>query len=283
MKALQDWQAQVSACRQARQRRDETVWRKLADWYDTWVKHNDYVELVLSRLPIPLEAETRVLEIGPGSGAFTLPLASTAREVVALEPSSAMRQVLERKLAKAGLTNVRIIPEWVEKGLTDVDGSFDLTLASHSLYNVKPITDVMRALVSLSRHTVVLMGAGEQPEWYRRIHRRFRGHDRTPSPHLGHFYPALLELGVYADVEVVWASANYVYESEEALVDWWAHHLHLDGDHREALQAALLPYAERRGSEIGIYGRRRMALLTIDSKRSICNGNGGRAARHNNQ
>jgi SAM-dependent methyltransferase len=280
MKALQDWQAQVSACRQARQRRDETVWRKLADWYDTWVKHNDYVELVLSRLPIPLEAETRVLEIGPGSGAFTLPLASTAREVVALEPSSAMRQVLERKLAKAGLTNVRIIPECVEKGLNDVDGSFDLMLASHSLYNVEPIADVIRALVSLSRHTVVLMGIGEQPEWYRRIHRRFRGRNRMPSPHLRHFYPVLLELGVYADVEVVWASANYVYESEEALVDWWAHHLHLNGDHREALRVALLPYAERRGDDIGIYERRRMALLTIDSKRSICNGNGRQAARN---
>ncbi len=280
MKALKDWQARVSACRQARQRRDETVWRKLADWYDTWVEHNDYVELVLSRLPIPLGAETRVLEIGPGSGAFTLPLASTVREVVALEPSLAMRQVLERNLARAGLTNVRIVPERVEEGLGDVDGPFDLTLASHSLYNVEPIADVMRALVSLSRHTVVLMGVGEQPDWYRRIHRRFRGRDRMPSPHLRHFYPALLELGVYADVEVVWASANYVYEHEEALIDWWAHHLHLNGDRREALRAALLPYAERRGDNIGIYGRRRMALLTIDSRRSICNDNGRQAARN---
>lgn len=248
------------------------MWRRLAGWYDEWVEHNDYVDVVLSRIPTQLGRRTRVLEIGPGSGAFTLPMASSAGKVVAIEPSPAMRKALRLNLAKADLTNVRVIPECVEEGLADLQGAFDLALASNSLYNVEPIDDVIRKLVGTARHVVILMGVGDQPRWYRRLHRRFRGAERLSSPHLGHFYPVLLELGIFADVEVVWTSANYVYESEDDLLDWWAFHLHLGRGRRQELRSALLPLAERRGNRIGIYGRRRMALLTIDSVRNACGG-----------
>ncbi len=269
MTALRRWQEHVTACREARKREDAAMWHRLADWYDKWVEHNDYVDVVLSRLPTQLGRRTRVLEIGPGSGAFTLPLASSVGQVVAVEPSRAMREALRRNIAEADLTNVDVLPERVEEGLADVEGSFDLALASNSLYNVEPIDDVMRRLVGIARHSVILMGIGDQPEWYGKLHRRFRGADRVPSPHLGHFYPVLLELGIFADVEVVWISANYVYESEEDLLDWWAFHFHLGKDRHSELRSALLPLAERRGNRIGIYGRRRMALLRIESGRSF--------------
>ncbi len=269
MSALSEWREQVSACRKARERDDGAMWQRLAGWYDTWVQNNDYVDLVLSRLPVPLGRDTRILEIGPGSGGLTLPMAAAGAEVVGVEPSPAMREALAQNLAAANLENVRVIPERVEDGLTDVRGTFDLALASHSLYNVVPIDAVLRRLVRLARHTLVLMGVGDQPSWYRALHRDFRGVKRVPSPHLAHFYPALLEMGLLADVEIVWASANYVYESEEDLVEWWAFHLRVNGDHRGALRHRLLELAERRGSRIGIYGRRRMALLTMEGGRAV--------------
>jgi ubiquinone/menaquinone biosynthesis C-methylase UbiE len=264
MNALTTWRERVKACREARRRDDGAMWKRLAGWYDTWVKNNDYVDVVMSRLPVSLTGATRVLEIGPGSGGFTLPMAAAAGEVVALEPSSAMREALSRNLAEAGLDNVRLVPTRVETGLTGVPGTFDLALASHSLYNVVPIDEVLRELVRLARQVVVLMGVGDQPDWYRTLHQDFRGAERLPSPHLAHFYPVLLEVGLLADVEIVWTSANYVYESVEDLLDWWAFHLHVNGGQRDALRAALLPLTECRDSAIGIYGQRRMALVTIE-------------------
>ncbi len=279
MSALEEWKQQVTDCRGARQRSDEEMWQRLARWYDKWVAHNDYVGVILPRILPYVGKSTRVLEIGPGSGAFTIPLASQVKELVAIEPSRAMREVLERNLAQAGVTNVRIIPEPAEEGLQDVVGPFDLALASHSLYNILSIDDVVQRLVGVASRTVVLMGIGEQSTWYRALHRRFRGGDRISSPHLGHLYPLLLEMGVCADVEVIWVSSNYVYETEEDLVDWWAHHLHLDGDRRKSLRSALLPFTERRGDGIGIYDGRRVALLTIDGNRSFLDGGGPPTAR----
>lgn len=50
-------------------------------------------------------------------GVFTIPLASTVVEIVVLEPAPNMLEVLARKLAEAGMSNVRTIHHCVEVGL----------------------------------------------------------------------------------------------------------------------------------------------------------------------
>ncbi|MBM4431579.1 MAG: hypothetical protein FJ026_14725, partial [Chloroflexi bacterium] len=82
--AFRQWQAQILACREARLESEAEAWQRAAEWYQDWVRHNDYVEQVLPRLLAILGPRARVLEIGPGSGAFTLPLARAVHEVVAV-------------------------------------------------------------------------------------------------------------------------------------------------------------------------------------------------------
>ncbi len=49
---------------------------------------------------LPRSAD-RIVEVGAGSGRLTLELIDRGREVVAIEPATGLRQILERKLAKA--------------------------------------------------------------------------------------------------------------------------------------------------------------------------------------
>ena len=272
MTALQEWQTWIKSCSKERGEADDKVWQRLATWYPHWAQHNDYVELVCPRLLQVIDSTGRVLEVGPGSGAFTLPLAAVAREVVAVEPSPAMAAVLTQRLAEAGLNNVRLVPQSIETGLAEIEGCFDLALASHSLYQVAAIDKVMSGLTSLTRHVVILMGTGEERDWYQALHRRFKGKERPPFDYFKHFYPVLLEMGIYADVEIIWTSSNYVYESEEAMVEWWLQHFQLDETYRLELQSALGRIAEARSPYIGIYEQRRSALIWIDRTRNIKNG-----------
>jgi hypothetical protein len=115
----------------------------------------------------------------------------------------------------------------------------------------------------------ILMGSGEQRKWYRRLHRRFTGKDRLSSPHFQYFYPVLLDMGIYADVEIIRTSANYVYDSEEELIEWWMRHFRLKEDCREELGTAIMKIAERRGNHIGIFDHRRTALVQIDRERNL--------------
>ncbi len=264
MTAVQQWQEWIRTCRREQAEPEEQVWQRLAAWYTNWARHNDYVEIVLPRLLKVVGPAARVLEVGPGSGAFTLPVAAAAREVVAVEPSPAMRGVLHQNLATAGVTNVQVIPRSIETGLAVIEGCFDLVLAAHSLYQVEPIEVVLRGLIDLAPYVAILMGTGEQREWYRALYRRFKGKEPFPYAHFRHFYPVLLAMDINADVELLWTSYNYVYDDEASMVDWWLHHFHLAEAKRSDLQTALGRVAEWRDGQIGIYDRRTTALVWID-------------------
>ncbi|MGQ3685180.1 MAG: class I SAM-dependent methyltransferase [Candidatus Loosdrechtia sp.] len=211
----------------------------------------------------------RVLEVGPGSGAFTIPLAAAVREVVVVEPSLAMRQVLNRNLAAAGLGNVRIVPQPFETGLTALEGSFDLALASHSLYHVEMIDTVLHGLLKFANHIVILLGIGEELAWYQALYRQFKNKEPLPSAHFRYFYSVLLELGIYADVKLIWTSSNYVYNSEDTMVEWWLNHFHLNAARQAEMRVALRQISERRGDQVGIYDRRRIAFIWIERERNV--------------
>jgi len=266
--ALEKWQAQVRACRSERSESEEQVWQRLAQWYGDWARHNDYVSRVLPCLLACVGEQSRVLEIGPGSGAFAIRLARSVGEVVALEPSPNMRTVLEHNLANVGIGNVQILAQRAEDGLAELDDAFDLALASHSLYNIEPIDRVIGDLMRLARHVVFLMGVGAQSEWYHALHLRFCGKSPVPVASFCEFYPMLMEMGICADVEILMTRSNYVYDCEDSMLDWWQGHLGLDASRRDELRAALMGKAERRGNHIGIYGVNRSALMWIERERN---------------
>jgi peptidoglycan/xylan/chitin deacetylase (PgdA/CDA1 family)/SAM-dependent methyltransferase len=88
-------------------------------------------ELFEAALPKLLRGGERVLEIGVGTGIFTLDLAARAGEVVAADISGAMLAVLSRKAAERGIGNVRTVAGNVET--MEFPGRFDLVCAFASL------------------------------------------------------------------------------------------------------------------------------------------------------
>jgi peptidoglycan-N-acetylglucosamine deacetylase len=63
---------------------------------------------ILGRLPKVISSSQVVLEVGAGTGRFTLEIARKARKVVAVDLSPRMLQVLMKKADKAGLKNIEI-------------------------------------------------------------------------------------------------------------------------------------------------------------------------------
>lgn len=56
-----------------------------------------------------LQASDLILEIGPGLGALTIPIARSVRHVVAVEKDKELIDLLNEKLSRAGITNVTLI------------------------------------------------------------------------------------------------------------------------------------------------------------------------------
>lgn len=69
-----------------------------------------------------------VLDVGAGCGRLTLPCATRARQVLALEPSAGMRRELARRLARCGIGNVTIVAG-NDQSIPLPAGSVDVTVS----------------------------------------------------------------------------------------------------------------------------------------------------------
>ena len=77
----------------------ELLYRLEPELYDRLARAERLHPAVIDWLP---RGADRIVEVGAGSGRLTLELIDRGREVVAVEPAAGLRQVLERKLARAG-------------------------------------------------------------------------------------------------------------------------------------------------------------------------------------
>lgn len=85
-------------------------------WQRLYAEEPDLYEALTEGEPLhpmlfrELAADTAlVVEIGAGTGRLTLPCATRAGRVIAVEPMAGMRAVLSRKLEQRGVTNVSVI------------------------------------------------------------------------------------------------------------------------------------------------------------------------------
>jgi len=110
------------------------------------VRKTEYA-LFEARLPSLLSPSDRVIEIGAGTGIFTLAIARRCREVTAVDISTSMLEILKGKAAAEGLGNLRTIVGNAET--MDIEGSYTVACAFSSL---EYLTDLQAFFCRLADH-----------------------------------------------------------------------------------------------------------------------------------
>jgi SAM-dependent methyltransferase len=101
-------------------------------------------------------SDQEIIEIGPGNGRLTIPLAKVAKSVTAIDPSYQMLEVLRGKAEAAGLRNIRIMNQYWE--------GFDLTrniradklVTSYSLF-MYDIAEQLRRMGSAAKEVFIFL------------------------------------------------------------------------------------------------------------------------------
>ena len=104
-------------------------------------------ELVYEFLGAILEPNHSVVEFGPGTGNYTVPLSRRCARVVTVEPSEAMQEYLRRRLDQEGLTNVEARLGRLQDGVNTTE-KFDGALAMGPLYYVQDFKEGLLALTA---------------------------------------------------------------------------------------------------------------------------------------
>lgn len=98
-------------------------------------------EVLISQMPI--EKNHTLLDIGAGSGFFTIPMAeSTTNKVYAMDPDFRMLKVIEEKAKEKGITNIELIQDYLEN-LNIKNESIDFAMASLILHEVSSLSNAL--------------------------------------------------------------------------------------------------------------------------------------------
>jgi SAM-dependent methyltransferase len=101
-------------------------------------------ELFDARLPEIFAVSGRVLEIGAGTGIYTLPIARHCGELLAVDISRNMLGILEQKARAAGLANIKTLLADVER--FEPEGSFAVICGFCSLEYLADLPGLVRRL-----------------------------------------------------------------------------------------------------------------------------------------
>lgn len=154
-----------------------------------------------SRIRRATTSRSTVVDVGAGTGRFALAIAPRVAEVVAVDPSTAMLDVLRREARRLGIANVRVMEHRWQDAAVPVA---DVVLCSYVLPLVEDARGFLAKMDETCRgRSFVYMSAfpGDaviDPFW-----RHYHGSPRRPSPTYLDAVAVLQELGLDPDVEIV--------------------------------------------------------------------------------
>lgn len=224
----QDWLALWRAMYDAERAQGEAATDpEFARHADSWAGRAPRFAAASRRTPQPdsfmewlvpqLRPTDRVIDVGAGSGRYLPFLAQRVAEVVAVEPSPAMRAELAHTLEESACANVRVLDgSWPLAELSVAD----VVLSAHVVYGVREIGPFLRGIDAAARRLCALYLGLRHPTWamaplWERVH----GEERLPLPAALEALAACHQLDLPARLELVPAAPAFRFADRDEAFD----------------------------------------------------------------
>ena len=203
MSAIERYNAMVMA-RYDQQRRltsafDASYWDRFAHTY-RFDPHRE-PEPQLAAALRHIEPDDEIIEIGGGAGRIGLPMARKAATLTNVEPSSAMREQFHLAASDFEITNATSIPfAWP----TDLAMQADVVVTVDVTYFISDIAPFILAMDQAARRrAMILTWTIPPPNVNAPLFRTAFGEDEVSSPGFRELLPAVWELGIVPDVQLI--------------------------------------------------------------------------------
>jgi hypothetical protein len=189
-------------------------WNGNARWYRLWVEHNNYHESIIETLRLISRPGWKVLDIGGGGGVLAVPLMMNQCYVIVLEPSQAMRDILEKEVIRTGMPSTITVDTRKWEDIDPIEFcDHDLIMACNSLHLVMPgfKEAFQKVFISKAPHIFIVT---EQP---------LNG--------LRHYAKVKNYQLIFSDVEE--RESSFVYYCRDEAVEHWSSRYGTDPNDRE--------------------------------------------------
>jgi SAM-dependent methyltransferase len=160
-----------------------------------WAKRDSNRDFVVARLAAT--PDSTLLDIGAGTGGWSLLLAPRARHITALDSSPEMIERLRASAEAEHIDNISVVGgTWPDALVAD----HDFSLCSHGMYASADWPAFVGRMVQVTRRTCFLIMRAPTPDGIMaQAAMRVWGHPYdSPNFHVG--YNALLQLGIFPNV-----------------------------------------------------------------------------------
>ncbi len=235
--ALQDARAhQMDAAYARLGRTSADFWDRRAKGFHRSTKDTATRDPFFVRVADDVTSQSTVLDVGAGTGRFSLALAPLVQHVTAVEPSTAMLDYLRRDVNEQGLSNISIVQSTWQEAPGDL--SADIVLCSHVLYPIHDIEPFLQKMLQATRHACYInMRATHIDAVTGSLWKHFHGEERCLPPGYIHALDVLYEMGIYANVEIIRFPMSLRYPSIEVAIE-------------ELLEQLILPDDKQTRSEL---------------------------------
>jgi len=160
---------------------------------ERWRQKDSSRDFILSRVG----ADSTVLDIGAGTGAWSMLLARYVRHVTAVDPSESMLSVMRENLEAENTANVSIINGiWPDV----IVEPHDFSLCSHAMYGCPDLTAFIRGMEKYTRQTCFLLLRAPDADCVQAEAALHLWGHRYDSPNFTIAYNILIQMGIYANV-----------------------------------------------------------------------------------
>ncbi|MFV9503645.1 MAG: class I SAM-dependent methyltransferase [Oscillochloridaceae bacterium umkhey_bin13] len=197
--------------------RSEDAWAGRAQRYASAMRQQTQPDPFMRWLLPQLRLSDRVLDVGAGTGRYLPFLAQHVRQVIAVEPSPAMRAELAHTLHEAGVQNVQVIPgTWPLAEPIQAD----VLISAHVVYGVREIGPFLEGCATAARRLCALWLGLQHPTstlapFWERVH----GEPRLPLPGALEALAACYQLGLPANLALLEAGRSFRFPSLEVALE----------------------------------------------------------------
>ncbi len=204
--------------------------------------------------------QTTLLDVGAGTGRFTLALAPQVQHIIAVEPNAAMLDYLRKDASERELTNISFVQTTWQDAPNDLQA--DIVICSHVLYPILDIGPFLEKLQVAARSTCyIYMRATHLDALTAPIWKHFHSEERRLPPGYIDAVDVLYEMGIYANVETVKIQSSLRFPS-------------LDVATEELVEQLILPDDEKTRDELrnmlGNWLVERDGMLVPPIKEMVC-------------
>lgn len=236
-----------------------SYWDKHAHEFNENMAYMD--NLTKSQLDkLPLIIDDTVLDVGAGVGRLTIPLANRVKEVVALEPSKNMLELLKANVQKSGVKNIRYINCSLEDLQVDAHiAPYDVVIASFSLF----MFDIERALAKLDalarKGVYIFLSASKWMD--DALQKMIYGETVFIWPDYIYIYNILHGLGIFANVEVWEYNSTKRFGSVVEAVDRFMELYHIPKEKERELSEYLQQLLVKDSGKVWLNRKMKVAMI----------------------